>query len=46
MNYLRLKKNYEAKDDPNEKTKYIDELKENQEKYNYQINKIKNLKEN
>ena len=32
------KKIDEAKDDTNEKTKYIDELKENQKKYNYQIN--------
>ena len=31
----------EAEDDINEKTKYIDKLKKNQEKVNYQENKIK-----
>ena len=33
----------EAEDDTNEKTKYIDKLKGIQEKYDYQINKIKEL---
>ena len=37
------KKLDEAKDDTNEKTKYIDELKGIQENYDYQINKAEEL---
>ena len=41
MNYMKLKKKLdEARDDANKKTKYIDKLKEIQEKVNYQGNKI------
>ena len=40
MNYLKLKK---AGDDINENTKYIDKLKEIEEKYNYLYNKVKEL---
>ena len=35
-----------AGNDINEKAKYIDELKEIQEKFDYQNNKVKNLKVN
>ena len=43
MNYMKLKKD-EAEDDINEKAKYIDELKEIQEKVDYQDNEIKKNK--
>ena len=43
MNYLKLKKIDEAGDDINEKTKYIDKLKEIEEKHDYQYNKVKEL---
>ena len=43
MNYLKLKKLDEEGDDINEKTTYIDKLKEIKEKYCYQNNKIKEL---
>ena len=45
MNYIKLKKKIDkAGNDINEKAKYIDELKEIQEKFNYQDNKVKELK--
>ena len=44
MNYLKLKKKLDAAgDDINEKTKYIDKLKEIEEKHDYQYNKVKEL---
>ena len=46
MNYIKLKKNKldEAGDDINQKTKYIDKLKEIQKKYDYKNNKVKEIK--
>ena len=41
--YETKKKLDEAGDDINEKTKYIDKLKEIKEKHDYQINKVKEL---
>ena len=44
MNYMKLKKKMDkAGNDINEKTKYIDELKEIQEKFHYQNNKVTEL---
>ena len=44
MNYMKLKKILdEARHDTNEKTKYIDKLKEVQKKHDYQNNKVKKL---
>ena len=44
MNYMKLRKQDKAGNDINEKTKYIDELKEIQEKFDYQNNKAKERK--
>ena len=41
--YITKDKLDQAGNDINEKTKYIDELKENQEKFDYQNNEVKKL---
>ena len=44
--YETKKRLEEARDDTNKKTKYIDKLKEVQEKVDYQKNEIKKMKMN
>ena len=41
--YETKKRSNEARDDTNKKTKYIDKLKEIQEKHDFQNNKVKGL---